>query len=164
MCLYFSFNISVRYQMGENDYKKALESAEKELAKLEAQAEVIAQRRARLQQTVGALKTLMNVSEQEERTLTDTIRIVVKAANDYISAGSVLSGVLGMGAKFGGKNALASVVTILSRLHKDGELDKEPIVGGRYKWKRFTEIDHTELGRKVAKEGTVLTEHFSKKK
>lgn len=120
--------------MGENDYKKALESAEKELTKTEGQLEVLAQRKAQLQQTIGALKTLMNVSEQEERTLTDTIRIVVKAANGYISAGDVLKGVLGMGAKFGGKNAIASVVTILSRLHKDGELERE--LGGAYRWKR----------------------------
>jgi hypothetical protein len=112
--------------MGTDEYKKALSKAEGELATLDAKADVIARRRAQLQQTISALKTLMNVSEQEERTLTDTIRIVVKAANSYISAADVLKGVYSMGAKFSGKNPIASVITILGRLVKDGELEREP--------------------------------------
>jgi hypothetical protein len=126
--------------MGENDYRKALEAAEQELTKAEVEIGLLGQRRAQLQQTISALRTLMNVSEQEERTLTDTIRIVVKAANGYISAANVLKGVISMGAKFGGKNAIASVTTILNRLHKEGELEKEPIFGGSYKWKSPAEV------------------------
>jgi hypothetical protein len=158
--------------MGENEYRRALESAEKELAKTEGQLEVLGQRKAQLQQTIGALKTLMNVSEQEEHTLTDTIRIVVKAANGYISAANVLTGVLGMGARFGGKNALASVVSILSRLHKDGELEREQLVGGRYRWKGLRNAktgqpsDFAELTQRISRQGTVLTgyEEHNKKK
>jgi hypothetical protein len=112
--------------MGTGEYRKALAAAEKELAKFDAMADAIAQRHAQLQQTISALKTLMNVSEQEERTLTDTIRIVVKAANGYISAADVLKGVYSMGARFSGKNPKASVVTILGRLVKDGELERQP--------------------------------------
>jgi hypothetical protein len=112
--------------MGSGEYKKALSAAEGELAKLDAKADVIAQRRAQLQQTISALKTLMNVSEQEELTLTDTIRIVLKAANGYISAANVLKGTYSMGAKFSGKNPAASVITILGRLVKEGELEREP--------------------------------------
>ena len=121
-------------EMGEDDYKNALEAAEKELADLEVKGEVIAQRRAQLQQTIGALKTLMNISEQEERTITDTIRIVMKAANGYVAPAQVLKNVLAMGVKFSSKNAIASVVTILGRLHKEGELERDPL--GRYKWSR----------------------------
>ncbi|MGD0571232.1 MAG: hypothetical protein ABSA78_22795 [Candidatus Sulfotelmatobacter sp.] len=120
--------------MGEDDYKKALEAAEKELADLEVKAEVVTQRRAQLQQTIGALKTLMNISEQEERTITDTIRIVLKATNDYIVPADVLKQVLAMGVQFSSKNAIASVVTILGRLHKDGELQRDML--GRYRWNR----------------------------
>lgn len=149
--------------MGENDYKKALESAEKELATTEGKLELLGQRKAQLQQTISALKTLMNVSEQEERSLTDTIRIVVQAANGYISTDKVLSGVLTMGGRFGGKNAITSVVAILNRLHKDGELDKEPIVGGRYKWKDFRNTrtgqpsDFAEFTQRLGKQGVSLT-------
>jgi multidrug resistance efflux pump len=115
--------------MGEDDYRKALEAAEKELAELERKADVVAQRRAQLQQTIGALKTLMNISEQEERTITDTIRIAVRAANGYVKPDEVLKNVLAMGVKFSSKNAIASVTTILSRLHRDGELLHDPLLG-----------------------------------
>jgi hypothetical protein len=119
--------------MGTDDYSKALASAEKELETLNVKADVIAQRRAQLQQTISALKTLMNISVQEDRTITDTIRIVVRAANGYISTEDIWTGVLAMGAKFTGKNALASIVTMLGRLHKDGELERDE--AGRYRSK-----------------------------
>jgi hypothetical protein len=112
--------------MGSGEYKKALSVAEKELSKLNAEADVIAQRRAQLQQTISTLKTLTNVSEQGERTLTDAIRIIVKAANGYISAGEVLKSSYSMGAKFSGKNPKASIITILGRLVREGELEREP--------------------------------------
>jgi hypothetical protein len=60
----------------------------------------------------------------------------------------VLKGATAMGAKFGGKNAIASVVTILSRLHRDGELERDTsIAAGGYRWKRFS------FGQRIAKGG-----------
>lgn len=111
--------------MRNDEYTKALSAAEKELARLNAEAEGIAQRRAQLQQTISTLKTLTNGSDQEERTLTDAIRIIVKAADGYISAANVLKAAYSMGAKFSGKNPKASIITILGRLVKDGELERE---------------------------------------
>jgi hypothetical protein len=111
--------------MRTSEYKNALAVAEGELARLDAKAEVIARRRAQLQQTIAALKTLMNFEEADERTLTDTIRIVVKAANGYLSAADVLRGAVSMGATFSGKSPIASIVTILGRLVKDGELERQ---------------------------------------
>jgi hypothetical protein len=108
-----------------HEYKNALAVAQAELGRLDAKAEVIAHRRAQLQQTIAALKTLLNIQEADERTLTDTIRIVVKAANGYLSAADVLRGAVSMGATFSGKNPIASVVTILGRLVKDGELERQ---------------------------------------
>ena len=112
--------------MGTGDYRKALSVAEKELSRLSAEADAIAQRRAQLQQTISTLKTLTNVSEEGERTLTDVIRIIVKAANGYISAADVLKSAYSMGATFSGKNPKASIITILGRLVKNGELETEP--------------------------------------
>jgi len=108
-----------------HEYKNALAVAQAELGRLDAKAEVIAHRRAQLQQTIAALKTLMNIQEADERTLTDTIRIVVKAANGYLSAAEVLRGAMSMGATFSGKNPIASIVTILGRLVRDGELERQ---------------------------------------
>jgi hypothetical protein len=135
--------------LNDNIFNQALAAAEKELEDLDGQAEVIEQRRSQLQQTIASLKTLMNVAAgDEERTLTDTIRTVVKAATSYISAADVLKGATAMGAKFGGKNAIASVVTILSRLHRDGELERDTsIAAGGYRWKRFS------FGQRIAKGG-----------
>jgi hypothetical protein len=111
--------------MGTGEYRKALSVAERELSRLTAEADAIARRRAQLQQTISTLKTLTNVSEEGERTLTDAIRIIVKAANGYISAAGVLKSAYAMGAQFSGKNPKASIVTILGRLVKDGELERE---------------------------------------
>jgi len=108
-----------------HEYKNALAVAQAELGRLDAKSEVIAHRRAQLQQTIAALKTLMNIQEADERTLTDTIRIVVKAANGYLSAAEVLRGAMSMGATFSGKNPIASIVTILGRLVRDGELERQ---------------------------------------
>lgn len=121
--------------MGTDDYARALKLAERELEQATLEIELLEQRRAQLQQTVGALRTLMDVAQDEERTLTDTIRIVVRAAKGYITAAEVIKGAYAMGAKFGGKNPISTVVTILSRLHKEGELERDPATGG-YRWKK----------------------------
>src|ERR1700685_570748 len=111
--------------MGAGEYRKALSVAEKELARLNAEVDAITQRQAQLQQTISTLKTLTNVSEEGERTLTDVIRIIVKAANGYIGAADVLKSAYSMGATFSGKNPKASIITILGRLVRDGELERE---------------------------------------
>jgi hypothetical protein len=111
--------------MGTGEYRKALSAAEKELSRLNAEADAIAQRQAQLQQTISSLKILTNGSEEVERSLTDVIRIIVKAANGYVSAAHVLESAYAMGAKFSGKNPKASVITILGRLVKEGELERE---------------------------------------
>lgn len=111
--------------MSTGEYQKALSAAEKELLKLNAEAEGMDKRRAQLEQTISTLKALTNVTDEAERTLTDVIRIVVKAANGYISASDVLKGAYSMGATFTGKNPKASIITILGRLVKAGELETE---------------------------------------
>ncbi len=125
--------------MGTDDYNKALSAAEKELSGVTAQIELLEQRRAQLEQTVSALKVLTDVAQDEERTLTEMIKIVVRGANDYISGADVLKAVIAMGAKFGG-NAISTVVTILGRLYKDGILERHPFKAGMYRWKRATTV------------------------
>ncbi len=122
--------------MGSDDYKKALGAAEKELETVSANIEILEQRRAQLQQTVAVLGALMRAFEQEERTLSDIIRIVVRAADGYIATNDILKGVISMDARFSGRNPIASVVAILSRMAKDGEIERSLEVGGGYRWKR----------------------------
>lgn len=126
-------DVEVHVTMSNDDYSKALATAQKELESLNNQAEIIERRRAQLQQTISSLKTLMNVAEEEERTLTDCIRIAVKGAHGYISSADVLKAVIAMGAPFSGKNMIDSVVTILNRLQKQDELLRDPN-GKGYMW------------------------------
>jgi hypothetical protein len=135
--------------MTDNDYSNALTAAQKELEALNNQAEIIERRRAQLQQTISSLKTLMHVAEDEERTLTDCIRIAVKGAQGYISAADVLKAVIAMGAPFSGKNMIDSVVTILSRLHKQGELLRDPN-GRGYMWAGYIFTTETRAKMRAA--------------
>jgi hypothetical protein len=134
--------------MTDSDYGNALAAAEQELETLNNQAELIERRRAQLQQTIAALKTLTDVAEQEERTLTDTIRIVVKGAKGYIAPADVLRGVQAMGATFAGKNPISSVVTILGRLAKENELLRDP-EGKGYMWAGYA-LHRLEALRRLA--------------
>ena len=150
--------------MTDNDYSNALAAAEKELETLNAQAEIIERRRAQLQQTISALKTLTNVAGQEERSLTDAIRIVVKGAQNFITAAEVLKGVVAMGITFSTKNAIASVVTILSRLDKDGELFRDPN-GSGYMWAGYvfnTEKLRAAIGRNPTAAESFMLRHKTK--
>jgi hypothetical protein len=65
---------------------KGLFALPKMLSKLNAEADTISQLQAQLQQTICSLKVLTNSSDEVERSLTDVIRIVVKAADGYVSA------------------------------------------------------------------------------
>jgi hypothetical protein len=135
--------------MTDNDYGNALTAAQKELETLNNQAEIIERRRAQLQQTISSLKTLMHVAEDEERTLTDCIRIAVKGAQGYISAADVLKAVIAMGAPFSGKNMIDSVVTILSRLQKQNELLRDPN-GKGYMWAGYIFTTETRAKMRAA--------------
>ena len=71
--------------------------------------------------------------------LLKSIKTVIKAANGYISGTEIMKGAISMGAKFGGKNPIATLVTILGRLHKDGYVDRDS--ESRYCWKRSLSIE-----------------------
>src|SRR5258708_7894053 len=137
----------------ESYYSNALVAAQKELETLNNQAEIIERRRAQLQQTISSLKTLMHVAEDEERTLTDCIRIAVKGAQGYISAADVLKAVIAMGAPFSGKNMIDSVVKILSRLQKQDELLRDPN-GKGYMWAGYV-LHRLETLRSLTESGVI---------
>jgi|ERR1017187_126601 hypothetical protein len=146
--------------MSNDDYGKALAAAQKELDSLNNEAEIRERRRAQLQQTISSLKTLMHVAEDEERTLTDCIRIAVKGAQGYISSADVLKAVIAMGAPFSGKNMIDSVVTILNRLQKQDELLRDP-EGRGYMWAGYA-LHRLEALRRLAPGNEVKSGEIAK--
>jgi hypothetical protein len=105
--------------MENNQYKKAVETAETELGDIETQIATLTQRRAQLQQTISALRTLLG-EETDDPKVTENIRIVLQAANGLLSASNVLEKLEAMGVSFTGKNPIASVQTILARMARPG--------------------------------------------
>jgi hypothetical protein len=126
--------------MSEN-YEKALDDAQQELAELEVESAKIEQRKAQLEQTIIGLKALMRVGfGAEERSLTDGIRLVLKASDKFMSAQEVLEQLRMLSPKFiPTANKLHSVVTLLNRLAKDKEILPGQTEEGRvgYAWNRI---------------------------
>jgi hypothetical protein len=125
----------------ENDqYKKAVEVAEAELGDVETQIAALSQRRAQLQQTISALRTLLG-EETDDPKVTENIRIILQAANGLLSASKVLEKLEAMGVSFTGKNPIASVQTILARMARPGgEVIRFSPPGGTlaYKWRSLS--------------------------
>jgi hypothetical protein len=123
-----------------NSYEKALDDAQKELAELEVRSAKIDQRKAQLEQTIIGLKALMHVGfGAEERSLTDGIRLVLKASDRFVSAQEVLEQLRMLYPNFiPTANKLNSVTTLLSRLAKDKEIIAGKTEEGRvgYAWNR----------------------------
>jgi hypothetical protein len=125
--------------MSEN-YEKALDDAQGELAELEVQSAKIEQRKAQLEQTIIGLRALMRVdSGAEERSLTDGIRLILKASDRYMSAHEVLDHLRMIYPNLSTQNKLSSVTTLLNRLTKDEEIIQGKTEEGRvgYTWNRI---------------------------
>jgi hypothetical protein len=125
--------------MSEN-YEKALDDAQGELVELEVQSAKIEQRKAQLEQTIIGLRSLMRVdSGAEERTLTDGIRLILKASDRYMSTHEVLDHLRMIYPNLSTENKLSSVTTLLNRLTKDGEIIQGKTEEGRvgYTWNRI---------------------------
>jgi hypothetical protein len=116
----------------KDDYTKALAKAERELSDLETEIAALVQRKAQLEQTISNLRSLTGV-KQEERSLSDSIRLVLKATDKYLSTQQVVEK---LGAFTKDVNPV-SVSTILSRLAKDKEAVAGSTEGGRngYMWR-----------------------------
>lgn len=139
------------YVMSAN-YEKALDDAQKELAELEVQSAKIEQRKAQLEQTIIGLKALMRVdSGAEDRSLTDGIRLVLKASDRYMSAQEVLEHLRMIYPNLS-DNKLNSITTLLNRMAKD-EIIQGQTEAGRvgYMWNRIPKSILEILGIRGAK-------------
>jgi hypothetical protein len=122
-----------------DDYRRALEKATREYETLLAERTRLDERLARLTQTMGSLMRLCDLTPAVSLGLTDACRTVLKAAGDALTGVEVRQGLEAMGFDVGRyANDLASIHTVLKRLHQAGEADFVPRAHGKpaYRWRR----------------------------
>ena len=116
------------------NYKKALEDAQREMAIIDAQMATLQKRHAQLETTIASLKSLMGEDQADpDRTLTDVVRTILMGREKFTGAGMIGLHVRSQGLKDVNQS---SVVTILNRLARNGEIIQGETEDGKvgYKW------------------------------
>ena len=114
------------------DYKKALDTATRELETLAAQRADLDRRIGQLVQTVGNLMRLCNLTPTVPLGLTDACRIVLRAAGSPLTAVEVRAQLAAMGIDLSRyENDLAAIHTTLKRLTQSGEVRFIPQAWGK---------------------------------
>ena len=120
-----------------DDYKKALDTATRELETLAAQRAELDRRIGQLLQTVGNLMRLCNLTPTVPMGLTDGVRMVLRAAVSPLTAVEVRAQLAAMGIDLSRyENDLAAIHTTLKRLSQSGEVRFIPQAWGKpaYQW------------------------------
>jgi hypothetical protein len=119
------------------DYRKALDTATRELEQLTAQRADLDRRIGQLLQTVGNLMRLCNLTPTVPLGLTDGCRMVLRAAASPLTAVEVRAQLAAMGLDLSRyENDLAAIHTTLKRLNQSGEVRFIPQPWGKpaYQW------------------------------
>jgi hypothetical protein len=119
------------------DYRKALDTATRELEGLTAQRADLDRRIGQLLQTVGNLMRLCDLTPTVPLGLTDGCRMVLRAAASPLSAVEVRAQLAAMGLDLSRyENDLAAIHTTLKRLNQSGEVRFIPQPWGKpaYQW------------------------------
>jgi hypothetical protein len=119
------------------DYRKALDTATRELESLAAQRAELDRRIGQLLQTVGSLMRLCNLTPTVPLGLTDGCRMVLRAAASPLTAVEVRAQLAAMGLDLSRyENDLAAIHTTLKRLNQSGEVRFIPQAWGKpaYQW------------------------------
>jgi hypothetical protein len=136
--------------MNIDAYKQALDQAKvhlaeatKTLAEAQETAAIAEGEIVELRQTIAALAKLCGESEFVEEDalgLTDSIRLAFKTSGKAMTAQDVKAQLESMG--YGGRwgNVLASIHTVIKRLHEKGEIQATGNLNGRdtFRWKEST--------------------------
>ena len=120
-------------------YRRALEAAVREYETLGRQRAEIDERLAQLAQTIGSLSRLCHLTPTVPFGLTDTCRLVLKAAGHPLTATEVRAQLEAMGFDLSRySNDLAAIHTVLKRLNQAGETQfvPRPWAKPAYSWKR----------------------------
>jgi hypothetical protein len=118
--------------MSKDDYKRALEAAVREYEKLTAEHAELEGRLAQLKHSIAALTKLCGYEPTTPLGLTDACRLVLRNAVAPLTALEVRDRLVSIGIDLGRySNPLASIHTVLKRMHDGGELverdrDDEP--------------------------------------
>jgi hypothetical protein len=107
-----------------DDYSRALESAEDELAAVEEQIMDLQVRQSQLRSTIAGLRSLLGQRpEKTDESLTDIIRTVLRGdtSRKYMGVDQVMVNARLLGAKIT-SDSRPSVATILNRLVRNGEV------------------------------------------
>lgn len=160
------------------DYKKAHQAVQQEMAEIEEQRRLLDQRYARLKQTSFGLETLME-DETASRSnvmvttlpvvgLTDACRHALKVAQSPRTAAEVRDWLEGSGYDLSDQeNALASIHTILKRLVTSGEAEAGTNSAGKvsYSWKGPKWLAHvreqTRKQQRLAREAAEVAQRKS---
>ncbi|HLM80437.1 MAG TPA: BlaI/MecI/CopY family transcriptional regulator [Terriglobales bacterium] len=113
-----------------NSYEDALRKAQKDLAATNIAAENLERKRAKLRQAVSILQSLMDNATTDDQSLTDAILTAVKGAKGYITTAEVMEFLQTIGLE--AQNA--TVATILSRMVKERQLEKDAEGRKGYRW------------------------------
>jgi|ERR1019366_1106992 predicted transcriptional regulator len=118
--------------MEASNYAKAISDAQQELDAVNEKIAALMQRQAQLQQTIFALRNLIGERGEDDTSMTETIRIIIRASKEPITAAEIIEGLHAINETFGGKNPTASVTTILGRMVKEKEIARLPRKDGAF--------------------------------
>lgn len=109
--------------MSKDDYKRALEAAVKEYEQVSAQHAALEGRLAQLKQSIATLSKLCGYEPTVQLGLTDACRMVLRNAVQPLTALEIRDRLTAVGLDMDRySNALASIHTVLKRMHEAGEL------------------------------------------
>jgi hypothetical protein len=109
--------------MSKDDYRRALDAAVREYEKLLADHSALEGRLAQLKHSIAALTKLCGYEPTVPMGLTDACRLVLRNATEPLTALEVRDRLTAIGVALDRhSNPLASIHTVLKRLHEAGEL------------------------------------------
>ena len=125
--------------MSNEDYRRALDCAIRELETLTGQRADLDRRIAQLMQTTGNLMRLCGLAPTVPYGLTDSCRLILRSAGHPLTAVEVRAQLAAMGIDLSRySNDLAAIHTILKRLNESGEVRFVPRTWEKpgYQWNK----------------------------
>ena len=109
--------------MSKDDYKRALDAAIREYERVSAEHAELEARLAQLKHSIATLTKLCGYEPTVQFGLTDACRMVLRHADHPLTALEIRDRLIAIGLDMGRySNALASIHTVLKRMHEAGEL------------------------------------------
>jgi hypothetical protein len=110
-------------RVSKEDYKRALETAVREYERVSAEHAALETRLTQLKQSIATLTKLCGYEPTVQLGLTDACRMVLRNADHPLTALEIRDRLTSIGLDMDRySNALASIHTVLKRMHEAGEL------------------------------------------